>query len=256
MDELPKDAAGTGPAPSEPEDYEPTIRMPLPDRTATTRTRRITPPPSVAATPAADEPPFEHAEKSAVGAILEHLTEFFRRRGGTIEPVPASERPTNVSLDPTDSEMFPPLENAFERGEELGAGGQAKLYRGFDLHLRRQAAVKSLRPEQCKVPELREKFISEAMITAQLDHPAIVPVYSIHRDRDNRLHLAMKLVNGRPFQKYLGDLVRHYDRDGFSAREEKRSLDYRLEVFLAVCDALEYAHNRNIMHCDLKPENI
>ena len=238
-----------------PDDPEPTIRMERPDSTETTRTRKVT---TRSDRNEAEEPPFEREEKSSVGIFIEHLTGFFHRKGGAvkIDAAPKPETPGDVSLDRSDAEKFPPLEEAFMRGEEIGAGGQARLYRGFDLHLRRQAAVKSLREEHGRHPELREKFVSEAMITAQLDHPAIVPVYSIHRDKDGNLHLAMKLVHGRPFQKYLAELVRHYDRDGFSAAEEKRSLDYRLEVFLTVCDALEYAHNRNNMHGDLKPENI
>ena len=236
-----------------PEEFEPTIRMERPADTGTTKIRKAAPPTGGAT----DEKPFAKEEKSSVGVLIEHLTGIFRRRNDA-DP-DADRKPgdrSRVLLDITDASEFPPLEEAYKRGEEIGSGGQARLYRGFDLHLRRQAAVKSLREEQGKHPELREKFVSEAMITAQLDHPAIVPVYSIHRDKNDNLHLAMKLVNGRPFQKYLSELVRHYDQDGFSPQEEQRSLNYRLEVFLTICDALEYAHNRNIMHGDLKPENI
>ena len=250
--ELPKNDAH---APRDvPDDFEPTVRMDRPKDTESAGTTKVVRRPSEEN---ADQP-FEKEEKSSVGVFFEHITGMFRRKpdAAGVDAAPKPERHGKVSLDLTDADGFPQLETAFERGEEIGAGGQARLYRGFDLNLRRTAAVKSLRKEHGNRPELREKFVSEAMITAQLDHPAIVPVYSIHRDKDNNLHLAMKLVNGRPFQKYLAELVRHYDRDGFSPQEEHRSLNYRLEVFLTICDALEYAHNRNIMHCDLKPENI
>ena len=230
-----------------PEDFEPTIRIDRAKEAADTSTRKVTPPPREDG---------GTGSSGLTGRFLSHFTGMFKRRGGTFEPVPLDTERRSVSLDNVETSAFPPLEQAYERTEEVGAGGQARLYRGFDMHLHRQVAVKSLREEQGKDPELRGKFVSEAMITAQLDHPAIVPVHSIHRDKDGNLHLAMKLINGRPFQSYLSDLVRHYEREGFSASEEQRSLNYRLEVFLSICDALEYAHNRNIMHCDLKPENI
>ena len=228
------------------DDFEPTIRIDRDKMAEDTSTRKIATPPRDGGSGAT----------GLTGRFLAHFTGMFRRHGGTFEPVPLHTEHRKVSLENAGTSAFPPLEQAYERTEEVGAGGQARLYRGVDLHLHRQVAVKSLREEQGKDPELRGKFVSEAMITAQLDHPAIVPVHSIHRDKDGNLHLAMKLINGRPFQSYLADLVRHYEREGFSVRGEQRSLNYRLEVFLSVCDALEYAHNRNIMHCDLKPENI
>ena len=232
-----------------PEDYEPTIRIDRDANMKDTSTRELPRPSSQG-----------DAGISGVTGLTErflaHFTGIFRRDEGTFEPVPLQAKHSNVSLKASGTAAFPLLEQAYERTEEVGAGGQARLYRGYDKHLHRQVAVKSLREEQGKDPELRGKFVSEAMITAQLDHPSIVPVHSIHRDKDGNLHLAMKLINGRSFQSYISDLVRHYERDGFSAREEQRSINYRLELFLSVCDALEYAHNRNIMHCDLKPENI
>ena len=231
-----------------PEDYEPTLRIDRDKDGDDTTTRKL--------------PQMSQGDGSSGGTgfterFLAHFTGIFRRDEETFEPVPIRAKRGNVSLNNSEgTSAFPPLEQAYERTEEVGAGGQARLYRGFDKHLHRLVAVKSLREEQGKNPELRGKFVSEAMITAQLDHPAIVPVHSIHRDKDGNLHLAMKLINGCPLNNYLSDMIRHYDRDGFSAREEQRSLNYRLELFLSVCDALEYAHNRNIMHCDLKPENI
>lgn len=93
-------------------------------------------------------------------------------------------------------------------------------------------------------------------MTAQLDHPAIVPIYSLHTDQDNGLHLAMKLINGENFKDYLNQIITRYRIDGIQHYDEAKSLRFRLEIFLKICDALEYAHSRNIMHCDLKPENI
>ena len=232
--------------PRQDDDFEPTIRIERGEDQAPASTSEDT------STRKVGKPEAE----SATGRFFRHITGIFRRRDGNFEPVMLKPETTKVSLEPSESEAFPELDTFYERSEEIGSGGQARLFRGFDRHLRRMAAVKSLREEHGRNKELREKFIAEAMITAQLDHPAIVPVYSIHRDKHNNLHLAMKLIHGRPFQSYLADLVRHYERDGFSAQEEHKSLDYRLEIFLSVCDALEYAHNRNIMHCDLKPENI
>ena len=120
-----------------PDDPEPTIRMERPDSTETTRTRKVT---TRSDRNEAEEPPFEREEKSSVGIFIEHLTGFFHRKGGAvkIDAAPKPETPGDVSLDRSDAEKFPPLEEAFMRGEEIGAGGQARLYRGFDLHLRRQ----------------------------------------------------------------------------------------------------------------------
>jgi len=83
-----------------------------------------------------------------------------------------------------------------------------------------------------------------------------VPIYSLHTDKDNGLHLAMKLISGQDFKTYLLRIVNHYERDGIRHYNEGKSLKNRLDIFLKVCDALEYAHSRNIMHCDLKPENV
>ncbi len=83
-----------------------------------------------------------------------------------------------------------------------------------------------------------------------------MPIYTLNSDRENGLHLAMKLIRGENFKNLLDQVAAHYRRDGAGAYDEEKSLRYRLDVFLKVCDALEYAHSRNVMHCDLKPENI
>lgn len=148
------------------------------------------------------------------------------------------------------------LENEYELKTEIAKGGQGTLFLGIDKKLRRQVAVKSLRPDQREDLRQRRLFLNEARVTAQLDHPAIVPVYTLNSDRENGLHLAMKLINGVTLKNYLDQVCMHYRLDGIRSFDEDKALRNRLEIFLKICDALEYAHSRNVMHCDLKPANI
>ena len=102
----------------------------------------------------------------------------------------------------------------------------------------------------------RDCFLTEAQVTAQLDHPTIVPVYSLNKDQQNGIHLAMKLVKGQTLKEYLDKIILHYEMDGVRKFDLKKGLHHRLDIFLRICDAISYAHSRNIMHCDLKPANI
>ncbi len=146
----------------------------------------------------------------------------------------------------------------FERYEiecELAHGGMGVVYRAFDRDLRRVVAMKVLRDERLRVdradPALKDRalarFIDEAQITGQLDHPGIVPVHEMGLDADGRLFFTMPLVRGRE----LGRL--------FALAREKRegwSLQRLLTVFVRVCEAVAYAHSKGVVHRDLKPSNV
>ena len=143
----------------------------------------------------------------------------------------------------------------YRQGKVFAEGGQGIIREGVDLNLRRLVAIKTLKT-QAEDQFTRGQFIQEARVTAQLSHPAIIPIYSLNTDENDGLHLVMKLVDGKTLKSYLEQLDHEYRTSGIDQFDERKSLMYRLEIMLRVCDALDYAHSRNIMHCDLKPENI
>ena len=140
--------------------------------------------------------------------------------------------------------------------EEFANGGHATVSIARDKNLRRIVAIKSLKEEGDRKPEMVDSFISEAKVTAQLDHPSIIPIYGLTGDSQQGVHLIMKLVNGKTLRDYLRNISLNYRIRGIRNFDEDAMLRRRLEIFLRVCDAIAYAHHRNIMHRDLKPENI
>jgi len=124
---------------------------------------------------------------------------------------------------------------------EHGRGGLGRVYRARDRELGRDVALKELLHRGTS-SELR--FFREALITARLEHPSIVPVHEAGRWPDGTPFYAMKLVAGRPLKEVL---------------EECKTLDDRLALLpnvIAVADAIAYAHDRKIIHRDLKPSNV
>ena len=148
------------------------------------------------------------------------------------------------------------LEDRFEIERKLAEGGRYTVSIGEDLGLERQVAVYSLRDEKLLDPDERASFIAEAEIAAQLDHPSVLPVYSINRDYRGGLHSTVKLTNGTDLRKFLERITSHYRSAGFHAGAEAASLSFRLELILGISDGLVYAHSRNIVHANLHPQNI
>lgn len=159
---------------------------------------------------------------------------------------------SKLSLD-----SIPKLDNKYENLEVFNEGGQGIISAARENALGRIVALKTLRSEFSDQKNSGVgDFITEAKVTAQLDHPSIIPIYAIGRDNEDHLQLAMKLINGKTLREHLKNICLNYRMRGISRFDERASLFKRLELFLHVCDALVYAHHRRIMHCDLKPENI
>ena len=154
-------------------------------------------------------------------------------------------------------EIMPELGKRYENLEVFNEGGQGIISAARENALSRIVALKTLRtPEKEGQNTGEQDFITEAKVTAQLDHPSIIPIYALGKNPDGQLQLAMKLVNGKTLRDHLKNIVLNYRMHGVKSFDERSSLYKRLEIFLHVCDALVYAHHRRIMHCDLKPENI
>jgi WD40 repeat protein len=129
----------------------------------------------------------------------------------------------------------------YQIGETLGRGGMGEVYAAYDARLRRTIALKSLRLAE-PGEDVVARFLREAQVTGQLEHPNVVPVYDIGLDALGRVFYTMKKVQGRS----LAQLV----RDGKAGRIG------RLRIFLQICEAVAYAHDRGVVHRDLKPANV
>jgi serine/threonine-protein kinase len=136
----------------------------------------------------------------------------------------------------------------------LGKGAMGEVFIGRDRDLRRNVAIKRMDARLSKNPILTARFAHEVQITAQLDHPAIIPVYGLEPQEDGALAYSMKLIRGRTLKQVLTEA-----RDLVEKRRRlppQLALAARLEIFLQVCSAVAHAHTRGVIHRDLKPDNI
>jgi serine/threonine protein kinase len=158
--------------------------------------------------------------------------------------------PTTDAYAPDDGRGAPevPAQDAGARLQvhgEMARGGMGAVHKGRDASLGREVAVKVLLETHQEKPELVRRFVEEAQIGGQLQHPGVVPVYELGQFPDRRPYFTMKLVKGRTLAQLLAERTDPaQDRPRF------------LKVFEQVCQALAYAHARGVIHRDLKPANV
>jgi serine/threonine protein kinase len=136
----------------------------------------------------------------------------------------------------------------------LGRGAMGEVHVARDRKLGRNIAIKRMDPALVDHPVLNGRFVAEAQITAQLDHPGVVPVYGLEVGADGVPQYAMKLIKGRTLADYL-DQCRAFHERG-ERPDERHDLKSRLEIFVELCYAVAYAHERGVVHRDLKPDNV
>lgn len=162
----------------------------------------------------------------------------------------AAGRTTVLPRRRSPSAALPELRPRFDRVRLLGEGGMGQVELVRDNDIRRTVAVKRLHGEvQSEQALLR--FADEVRIVGQLEHPAIVPVYDVGRDESGQVYLVMKHLNGETMEEIIAKL-----QAGDPTYVAKYTIEYRIHLFLAVLDAIRYAHARGVIHRDLKPANV
>jgi serine/threonine-protein kinase len=126
--------------------------------------------------------------------------------------------------------------------ERLGEGGMGKVYRALDLMIEREVALKSLRPEIASQPGVLDRFRSEAVLLARLNHPAIAQLYTFFKEGDE-FHMVMEYVAGETLERVL---------------QNRGALPWpvALSCMTQLLEGLSHAHSLGILHRDLKPANV
>ncbi|MFT7464042.1 MAG: WD40 repeat protein/serine/threonine protein kinase [Pseudohongiellaceae bacterium] len=227
-----------------------------------------------------DEVAFERlcAEQLPHAEQLRRLRSLWLRFSGAVDDLgdfdkPGQDTPSPASAPRTQAvdivrpgesleQLVARLSEASSGGQHLGdrreiaRGGMGRILRTWDNSLRRTLAMKVLLdtrlygahiPEDSSERRQLSRFLEEAQITGQLDHPGIVPVHELGVDDEGQVYFTMRLVRGRSLRTVF-DLI----RDG----QEGWTVTRALGVLLKVCHAAAFAHSKGVIHRDLKPANI
>ena len=136
-----------------------------------------------------------------------------------------------------------------------GSGGLGEVFRAFDEELHREVALKRIKPQHADDAQRRARFLVEAEIAGNLEHPGIVPVYGRGRDAGGRPFYAMRFVRGQTLKTAIEEF---HAADVSNQDPGERAITFRqlLSRYVLVCEAIHYAHRRGVIHRDLKPANI
>lgn len=139
----------------------------------------------------------------------------------------------------------------------LARGGLGEVYVADDASLNREVVLKFIRGRHRKRRDANEQFRLEAEITARLDHPGVVSVYGFGKTPDDRFCYAMQFIQGDTFESKITEIHSPASQEE-SIFDPSRSVELRqlLTKFVTVCQTIAYAHNRGILHRDIKPDNI
>jgi serine/threonine protein kinase len=167
---------------------------------------------------------------------------------GSTEPDPDRTASYAVGTATSDGQRFRVL-------RPHARGGLGAIFVALDAELHREVALKQILDAHADDEASRQRFLVEAEITGGLEHPGIVPVYGLGTYGDGRPYYAMRFIRGDS----LKEAIEHFHADaGLRTDPGRRSLELRklLRRFTDVCNAIDYAHSRGVLHRDIKPGNV
>ncbi len=217
------------------------------------------------------------AIKPACLVELVILDTFYRRQSGNsiaIEPILSEKQPDDrgpgadsqiwqhyveqfpelASMECPDELITPVkqsmIDHRFRISRLQAIGGLGRVSIADDVQFGRKVAIKEIRAKYSEQENYRQRFLREAQIAGRLEHPSIVPVYAMGKQANGQPYYAMRLIQGRSLQAAIVD----YHKG--NATELTVDLRKLLNRLIDVCDAVEYAHSQQVIHRDIKPDNI
>jgi PAS domain S-box-containing protein len=150
-------------------------------------------------------------------------------------------------------DVVPDVRERYKRIHLHATGGIGRIWVARDRQLGRDVALKELRPDRAGNISMLDRFLREAQITGQLEHPGIIPVHELSRlANDDQPFYIMRLINGPT----LTDAVRSYHEQRRGGATDSLKFLGLLNAFVAVCNTVAYAHSRGVIHRDLKGQNV
>ncbi|HEY0251305.1 MAG TPA: serine/threonine-protein kinase [Kofleriaceae bacterium] len=176
-----------------------------------------------------------------------HVPAQVRRPDPPVLPSPMHQPPQpparSANIRVTTAQHSSLIGSRYQIVKRIGQGGMGKVYEVNHIHLARRFALKIISNQVAETDEARELFYREARFASAMSHPAITSVVDFGEDEKVGMFMVMEFVDGEPLNRIL-------------FREKKMSVKKACEIVLAVAEALHYIHRQNVVHCDIKTENI
>ena len=138
----------------------------------------------------------------------------------------------------------------------LGRGGMGEVRKIRDETLKRNLAIKIIHPTLLRSKNALNRFIEEAQVGAQLQHPNIVPVHEMGKLPDGRFYFTMKEIKGKEFTELITEVHKESTKETWKETKDGVTFRQLIQIFQKICETIAYAHTLGVIHRDLKPENV